>query len=396
MPSKESANARIDRQVKQLREKQKSKRDQIGLLSSPLLVFKIFFSVVVVDYFRTTFDYLKENYPKTTAFIISFFVFTTIVFYLVDEDPESGIAQVISVTELTFYNAIWWILLGVLSSVGLGTGLHTFVLYLGPLIAKATIAAHECNSVDFQLYGEDRFVCPTNEVDDTVTITIWAILAKVQFEGLMWGAGTAIGELPPYFVARAARETSESLDFLDEEAEGGWMEKYLPYLKGLMFQIVGNLGFFGILLFASIPNPLFDLAGITCGHFKVPFWTFFGATLIGKALIKAHIQIFFVLIMFSKERLNYIISTVETLVPFLEGQLMAIIENEKKKLHREGGVVVNKAKSWPAVAWDCFLILMLAYFLYSIVMSSVLKHFIDQDEEQVKKLLDKKNKQKKS
>ena len=32
----------------------------------------------------------------------------------------------------------------------------------------------------------------------------------------------------------------------------------------------------GILVCASIPNPLFDLAGITCGHFLVPFWTFFG------------------------------------------------------------------------------------------------------------------------
>lgn len=40
----------------------------------------------------------------------------------------------------------------------------------------------------------------------------------------------------------------------------------------------------------QIPNPLFDLAGITCGHFLVPFWTFFGATLIGKAVIKMHIQ----------------------------------------------------------------------------------------------------------
>lgn len=45
------------------------------------------------------------------------------------------------------------------------------------------------------------------------------------------------------------------------------------------------------LIFPQIPNPLFDLAGITCGHFLVPFWTFFGATLIGKALIKMHIQV---------------------------------------------------------------------------------------------------------
>ena len=42
----------------------------------------------------------------------------------------------------------------------------------------------------------------------------------------------------------------------------------------------------------QIPNPLFDLAGITCGHFLVPFWTFFGATVLGKAVIKMHIQVF--------------------------------------------------------------------------------------------------------
>ena len=43
--------------------------------------------------------------------------------------------------------------------------------------------------------------------------------------------------------------------------------------------------------YLQIPNPLFDLAGITCGHFLIPFWTFFGATLIGKAIIKMHIQV---------------------------------------------------------------------------------------------------------
>lgn len=40
-----------------------------------------------------------------------------------------------------------------------------------------------------------------------------------------------------------------------------------------------------------MPNPLFDLAGIMCGQFGVPFWKFFLATLIGKAIIKTHIQV---------------------------------------------------------------------------------------------------------
>ena len=62
---------------------------------------------------------------------------------------------------------------------------------------------------------------------------------------------------------------------------------------------------------ASIPNPLFDLAGITCGHFLVPFWTFFGATLIGKAIIKMHLQMLFIIIIFSKDYLSTILQILE-------------------------------------------------------------------------------------
>lgn len=33
-------------------------------------------------------------------------------------------------------------------------------------------------------------------------------MSKVRLEAMMWGAGTALGELPPYFMARAARLSS--------------------------------------------------------------------------------------------------------------------------------------------------------------------------------------------
>ena len=56
-------------------------------------------------------------------------------------------------------------------------------------------------------------------------------------------------------------------------------------------RIVERIGFLGILLCASIPNPFFDLAGITCGHFLVPFGTFFAATIVGKAIVKTHLQV---------------------------------------------------------------------------------------------------------
>lgn len=57
------------------------------------------------------------------------------------------------------------------------------------------------------------------------------------------------------------------------------------------YSVVSRLGFLGILLCASIPNPLFDLAGITCGYFMIPFKTFALATFLGKAIIKASIQV---------------------------------------------------------------------------------------------------------
>ena len=44
---------------------------------------------------------------------------------------------------------LYWLGLGVLSSVGLGTGLHTFLLYLGPHIAAVTLAAYECGTLNF-------------------------------------------------------------------------------------------------------------------------------------------------------------------------------------------------------------------------------------------------------
>lgn len=51
--------------------------------------------------------------------------------------------------ELQVLWCLYWVGLGILSSVGLGTGLHTFLLYLGPFIASVTLAAFTCNSVDF-------------------------------------------------------------------------------------------------------------------------------------------------------------------------------------------------------------------------------------------------------
>ncbi|KAF9340596.1 Vacuolar membrane protease, partial [Mortierella sp. AD094] len=99
-----------------------------------------------------------------------------------------------------------------------------------------------------------------------------------------------------------------------------------------------RLGFFGIFLCASIPNPLFDLAGITCGHFLIPFSTFFGATFLGKAVVKSSIQTLFVILMFSADTLATFMNWLERSAPFFHGYLADGINSQKGALHGKGKV----------------------------------------------------------
>jgi hypothetical protein len=142
------------------------------------------------------------------------------------------------------------------------------------------------------------FVCKSAGSFDG-KISIWAIANKVKWDCLFWGIGTAFGELPPYFVARASLEAGKEDDefssieriMAKDLSERSFNEKVQIWLHDLL----KSAGFWGILLCASIPNPLFDLAGIICGRFGISFSTFFSATLIGKAFIKTNIQVWYLI-----------------------------------------------------------------------------------------------------
>lgn len=106
----------------------------------------------------------------------------------------------------------------------------------------------------------------------------------------------------------------EELDASPSE-DSGFMAKFLNRIKRWLLTHSQHLNFFTVFVLASVsismscpdwelrtviytytvvlqvPNPLFDLAGIMCGQFGIPFWEFFLATLIGKAIIKTHIQV---------------------------------------------------------------------------------------------------------
>lgn len=293
----------------------------------------------------------------------------------------------------------YWVGLGILSSVGLGTGLHTFLLYLGPHIASVTLAAYECGTTDFpEPPYPSTIECPPGENAAGAAVSIWTIMSKVRVEACMWGAGTAIGELPPYFMARAARLSGKVIEDGDfEELEELLQERENDSSALSLFDrakigvhgLIKRVGFLGILACASIPNPLFDLAGITCGHFLVPFWTFFGATLIGKAVIKMHIQKVFVILLFTKQTVELVIDLISRLpkigasiqIPFRQW-----LESQKSKLHKPAESTAPGKESVLGWIFEKVVLIMVVYFVVSIVNSMAQSHHRRQREKKLEKI----------
>ncbi len=81
------------------------------------------------------------------------------------------------------------------------------------------------------------------------------------------GTGAAVGELSGYMAGFSGQAVVENNPRYDRVV--GWMQKY---------------GIVTILLLAFVPNPLFDLAGITAGILKLPIWKFLFYCMIGKIL----------------------------------------------------------------------------------------------------------------
>nr|XP_017021340.1 vacuole membrane protein 1 [Drosophila kikkawai] len=285
--------------------------------------------------------------------------------------------------------AIYWLFLGVLTSVGFGAGLHTFLLYLGPHIAAVTLAVQECGTLNFPAPPyPDMKICPPQPYQHQ-EFNEWDILAKVRPEALFWGLGTALGELPSYFVARSARLSGKK-----EESElvacgrPGTSLSLLERVKQSITERMGRVSFVAILLAASVPNPLFDMTGITCGHFLVPFWRFFVAILIGKTLVKATIQQVCVIVAFTDDLVdqmaNWLVK-VPYLGPPLHKLIREVLRSTKQQMH--GGGKSDSQDIFNIVVWvfEFLALVMVSSFVISSVNCLAQVHCRRQQEERRKK-----------
>ena len=95
---------------------------------------------------------------------------------------------------------------------------------------------------------------------------------------------------------------------------------------------------FRLIFWLQIPNPLFDLAGILCGHFGVKFFTFWGATFVGKALVKNNIQSMGIILLFSEDILDWLLQRLRVAWPFLHGIVQQFLDAQVRQFkggHKE-------------------------------------------------------------
>ncbi|KAJ3025460.1 UNVERIFIED_CONTAM: hypothetical protein HDU68_007120 [Siphonaria sp. JEL0065] len=284
----------------------------------------------------------------------------------------------------------WWVLLGIASSIGLGTGLHTFVLFLGPWIVKVTMTAFALHSLNFNDHGPNSFqlLSPKNLTESGIPqlvggdeVNVMTVFAKVFLACYFWGFGTAIGELPPYFVARAAAiaeqdNDPQQIEILLEKQSAQQPLTPIERVQIFIYDLLQRYGFYGILLCAAVPNPFFDVAGMLCGHFQIPFYTFFGATFIGKAFIKTSLQCFALVFVFSAGNLEWVLKVVGSVSPWLYNVVDALIETHIKRFAEApneggGGGDGGSGSSLPVTLisslWNLMLIGMVVYFIISLL-----------------------------
>ncbi|KAL3641997.1 meiotic spindle pole body protein Kms1 [Castilleja foliolosa] len=372
--------------------KHQEELENLSLSSQPFKTLKFFF-LSVIQYLRQSLAYLLSH-RGWLMLLTGITVISGVLLVTVDGPHEKHVEEFLHYMRF----AIWWVALGVASSIGLGSGLHTFVLYLGPHIAFFTIKATQCGRVDIKsaLYDTiqfkrgpswlgkdcDEFGPPLFPSTNCVRVPLSSILPQIQLEAILWGLGTALGELPPYFISRAASLSGGKLNATEElEVLSKGNNGFLSSIKRWFLSHAQYLNFFTILILASVPNPLFDLAGIMCGQFGIPFWEFFLATMIGKAIIKTHIQTVFIISVCNNQLLHWIENELIWVLSFLPG-FDSILSNLIPKLHSmkdkylatKSHVPTNiKGKKWdlsPALIWNAVVWLMLMNFFVKIVNST--------------------------
>ena len=391
------------------------RRQRLSLLRTPTAVLALFFATCA-DGVKAFWRWLVHH-RRVGLYPLLCVVAAVTIGRAVDGPHSATLRE----TTLDVEFLVWWFGLGVLSSIGLGTGLHSGVLFLFPHILKVCRSAEACGHAGFDargnswfnMNGEDLFDCGGvtgggGGVDGSIaTESTWlhAWIASLP-AAIVWGAGTAAGEIPPYWIsylaAVAGKENEELLELEAEETKAmNAYQKKVHDWKIFMLDFMKRHGFWGLVAMSAWPNAAFDLCGICCGTFLMPFWHFLGATTIGKALIKAPAQTAVFTTLFATSSRSKLVKMVSAPFPekwnvgdFLDAgvadALRKMEKGGKASSGRKGSFSTNSGSQQNAitgvplsVVWGWFITLVVVYFFGSCVEQTARAKQADLDKKEV-------------
>jgi len=96
--------------------------------------------------------------------------------------------------------------------------------------------------------------------------------------GLLGGTGMALGEITAYAAGAAGSEAVEESHYQAPRLIRRPVERIIHWIDWLM----DHYGFATLLVLSAVPNPAFELAGLSAGASRMNFWRFMIAVLIGK------------------------------------------------------------------------------------------------------------------
>eukprot|EP01025_Chloroclados_australasicus_P019265 TRINITY_DN20485_c0_g1_i11.p1 TRINITY_DN20485_c0_g1~~TRINITY_DN20485_c0_g1_i11.p1 ORF type:complete len:432 (-),score=48.61 TRINITY_DN20485_c0_g1_i11:430-1725(-) len=395
--------------LNQFKEERKRARAKLTLFQSPVLTTKHFSQCVWKGFMMVA--HIGAYYLGIFIILVaSYFAYkrtyTLHPFYL---DVENYVQY-----------AVWWLLLGILSSIGLGSGLHSGLLFLFPHILRICSAAEKCGNLDFDVRTDTwmrstHLGCDLHDQQNQHEgneVSFQATYQKVIFTSIIWGFGTAIGELPPYYysyrmsLAGGGTQAMEKLMSNGGNVFGGVLVQMNTWMKW----IIVNWGMFGILILASYPNAAFDMCGICCGMNLMPMWQFLIPTIIGKGVIKVNFQTVMLILIFRHPEM-----VVDVLDGFLPDSAVKFAENKilgfKNSVYEAAsGVAAQGLENWTLESfiklpttipeyWQLFMLGMVLTFASSSIAALAQASAEEQDQidfENFKQMLIKGNKQHKT
>ena len=96
--------------------------------------------------------------------------------------------------------------------------------------------------------------------------------------GVLGGLGMAVGEVTAYYAGYLGSELARGRELWGPAA----LKRFLNRVLAGVHWMIDNWGFPTLFVLSAIPNPLFEIAGITAGSLRMPFRQFFVAVTAGK------------------------------------------------------------------------------------------------------------------